>query len=407
VTGDGTAEILVGAPSANVWEHHAGLALVFSYADAAGCSLLYELHDPDAANGDGFGYSLSVVGDLTADGVPEILTGEPYDSSVTGDANGAVLVFSGGDGSFVRRLTDPDAVSRDHLGRAVVGVEDLDDDGWPEVVAGVEWGNLPAGDAGHLTVFSGKDGSVLRRIVDPDATGGERLGWHLAHVEDLDGDGFRDLVAGAYFATVGGKAQAGRAVVFSGKTGAKLRTLDNPDPAAQDQFGYAVASAGDITGDGIPEILVGAPFRDGAAGLDCGQVAVFALESDCDGDGRGPWHDCADGDPDLWSVPSECHDVTFLADRATFTWSPPLEPGNTSGSVLYDTLRSANSSDFDSAECLETDGADLTAYDATPPAVGTLLFYLVRAENACGEGDLGDWGRLPDDTYPRSGASCP
>jgi hypothetical protein len=405
VTGDGIPEILAGAPVSNVYEHHAGIAFVFSYSSSTGCSVLHELYDPDGAFYDYFGYSIAGVGDVTGDGVPDIAVGEYGDDSIT-DVNGAVLIFSGADGSFVRRLLDPDAEWRDYMGYAVAGIEDLNDDGWPEILAGAELGNRPVTDAGHVTVFSGKDGTVLRRISDPDSVGGERLGWSLAVIDDVDGDGVQDIVAGARYAD-SGASLSGRAVVFSGKTGGKLRTLDHPNPATSDYFGYAVAEAGDITGDGITEILVSTPFTDGAAGADTGSVTIFAIESDCDGDGVGPWHDCGDGNPDLWSAPSECRDLLIDGDKATLTWNPPLDPGNTSGSVLYDTLRSSDASDFDTADCLESDEADLTASDSAPVGLGSLFFYLVRGQNDCGEGDLGDWGSLPDDMYPRTGRSCP
>ena len=405
VTGDGVPEILAGAPSSLLWGHQAGVAFVFSYSSATGCEVLYELHDPDAATYDYLGFSIAGIGDVTGDGIPDVAVGEYGDDSVT-DVNGAVLVFSGADGSFVRRLVDPEAQWRDYLGYTVAGIEDLNDDGWPEIVSTAELGNRPVADAGHVTVFSGRDGAVLRRIFDPDSVGGERLGWSLAIVDDVDGDGKQDIVAGARYADTGA-VDSGRVVVFSGATGDKLRTLHPPNPGVSDYFGYAVAAAGDVSGDGVTEILVATPYTDGPAGADTGSVTIFALESDCDGDGDGPWHDCGDEDPDLWSVPSQVLHVAIAADKETITWDPPAEPGNASGTVLYDTVRSSDPTDFDTGTCVETDDTDLTAGDPAAPPPGTGLYYLVRAQNDCGNGDLGDWGIPPDDSYPRTALECP
>jgi hypothetical protein len=70
-------------------------------------------------------------------------------------------------------------------------------------------------------------------------------------------------------------------------------------------------------------------------------------------------------------------------------------------------LRSSDSSDFDAADCIESDDSDLTAEDVPTPDPGIIWFYLVRAQNDCGIGDLGAWGMLPDDTYPREARNCP
>jgi hypothetical protein len=152
---------------------------------------------------------------------------------------------------------------------------------------------------------------------------------------------------------------------------------------------------------------VSTPFNDGSAGADTGMVTIFAIESDCDGDGEGPWHDCTDAEPDLWSAPSECRDFAFALDTVTMTWDPPLEPGNASGSVVYDALRSSDSSDFGSAGCIESNDNDRTVDDLSTPGPGIIWYYLVRAENDCGNGNLGAWGEPPDGLYPREARSCP
>ena len=60
------------------------------------------------------------------------------------------------------------------------------------------------------------------------------------------------------------------------------------------------------------------------------------------------------------------------------TWDAPPESGNSSGPVLYGTFRAFDASDFDSADCIETDESDLTADDSFMPDPGIIRFYLVR-----------------------------
>jgi hypothetical protein len=85
------------------------------------------------------------------------------------------------------------------------------------------------------------------------------FGSAVAGLEDLDGDGRGDLVVGASLSDAKGSG-AGSAYVYSGATGALLWTLRGE--ASGDAFGYAVADAGDVNGDGASDVLVGAPGAD-------------------------------------------------------------------------------------------------------------------------------------------------
>jgi len=70
--------------------------------------------------------------------------------------------------------------------------------------------------------------------------------------------------------------------------------------------------------------------------------------------------------------------------------------------VQYDTLRSPTSSDFTTpATCVETDGLDRSTPDGTLPLPGTVLYYLIRVENACPGGNMGS-----GTSGPRTGNVC-
>jgi hypothetical protein len=135
------------------------------------------------------------------------------------------------------------------------------------------------------------------------------------------------------------------------------------------------------------------------------------LQENSDGDPRGDACDCDPGNSEFWDTPSEVSFLSVLHDQVTgwtqLTWDPPLDPGSTS--VVYDTLRSDLPNDFTGAAlCLESDdGVDLTAEDwAGDPPVGAVVYYLVRAENACplvGTGPAGTDSRR----RPREARACP
>lgn len=398
--GDGVPEIAAGASVANDFLHHQGRVTVFRYDRATNaCAIRFRLWDPDAVIYDNLGYSVAGIGDVNGDGVPDLAAGEPGDD-VLDDNTGSILIFSGADGSIVRRVTDPAAGWRDNLGIDVHGIEDLDGDGVPDLAAATE---RRSGWEGEVILFSGADGTVIRRLTDASTLLAERVGGAIDVVSDVDGDGLDDVLAGARYATVGGVAQSGRALVFSSGTGGILGVLEPPLPVASQLFGFAVAAAGDSTGDGIPEFAVGAPY-DGTAVVNGGSFSVLSLASVCDDDGMSPFEgDCDDTDASLWRRPTEVLDLRFTTGKTVLGWVVPADSGGTAP-IVYDTLRSEAAGSFGEEACFETGETDTGTTDLETPLAGACFFYLVRARNGCGDGDLGSWGELD---WPREAAACP
>jgi photosystem II stability/assembly factor-like uncharacterized protein len=127
------------------------------------------------------------------------------------------------------------------------------------------------------------------------------------------------------------------------------------------------------------------------------------LDGACDGD------DCAPEDSEAWQLPGEAGALLLShtggpAGTTSLAWSA-AEPG--AETVVYDTVSSLAAHDFAldaSVTCVETDdGADTEAQDAGAPAPGAVLFYLVRAQNACGHGPAG----TDSSGQPRVVAGCP
>jgi hypothetical protein len=161
------------------------------------------------------------------------------------------------------RVDDPRRQALAHFGLALAGVGDIDGDGVPDLAAGAPYQNVAGqGDRGQVFLFSGASGARLRTLNDTVPQAGAYFGFALAGVGDVDGDGVPDLAVGAPNKEVAGQDAQGQVFVFSGASGQLVLTLTKPSPQAQAQFGWTLAGVGDVDGDGVPDLAVGAPFQD-------------------------------------------------------------------------------------------------------------------------------------------------
>jgi len=156
----------------------------------------------------------------------------------------------------------------DNLGWTVASIEDLDGDGVRDLLVGAPRTDFGGSTAGSVYALSGSDGSELYRV--DGSSIGELFGHAIAPLPDLDGDGIADWVAGAPFASPGAP-KVGRADVHSGADGSLLFHINGIEQFSL--FGSAVAGAGDANGDTVPDLVVSAPYED-SNGTDAGTVHV-------------------------------------------------------------------------------------------------------------------------------------
>src|ERR1044071_9839265 len=149
--------------------------------------------------------------------------------------------------------------AEEQLGFAVATVPDVDGDGRPDFATSSPTG---ANSFGIVRVYSGATGTLLWSAQGPAA--GSQFGACVAGLGDVDGDGRGDIAVGAYFADFAGALGAGSVRIYSGATGALIR--QHRGDAPDNHMGWSVADAGDVDGDGVDDVIGGAVDDNTAGG---------------------------------------------------------------------------------------------------------------------------------------------
>jgi hypothetical protein len=252
VNGDGVSDVVSGAPGLGNDVGHA-----YVYSGATGRTIA-RLHGPH--RGDAFGAAVSGAGDVNGDGVPDLLVGAPGNGANAGHA----YVISGRTLRVICTLSARRA--GDEFGDGVASTDDLNGDGVPDLIVGASGANPGHGAA---YVYSGRTCKLLFRI--RGERGNVAFGqFFVAGVGDVNGDGVPDVYVGDYASNNAGPA-GGFAAVYSGVDGSLLHAWRG---AAGQGLGPG-RSAGDVNGDGRPDIIVGNyTSSDGAPAA--GKVQIFS-----------------------------------------------------------------------------------------------------------------------------------
>ena len=273
LTGDGTPDLLVGAGGLDIADRLQNRAYL---VDGAAGAIVLDLFTPQTAEDfGGFGAAVAVVGDLNANGTPDLAVGAPGESAdLEGDfsRDGRVYVFDGATGEQLRLVTSPNPQTDGFFGAQLAVVPDLTGDGAPELLVGATDGlNRAVEGEQRAYLLDLTNGNVVFTLAPPADAGARNFFGAALAVADVAGDATDDLLVAAPGASVTGLTFTGQVYVFDGADGTLARTL--PDATAASggtNFGRSLAvmggPTGDPTGDGVPDLLVGARSVPGAPG---------------------------------------------------------------------------------------------------------------------------------------------
>ncbi len=159
-----------------------------------------------------------------------------------------------------------------------IALMDLNGDGIADLVAGSSFAD-PYGmtDAGSVTIYLSEDNVSMNETIVVNGTHpGDLFGWAVANAGDLDGDGFADLAVGAPLADPNGHADAGNVtIVYGGPgfSGSAGAWINSTNDG--EELGYSLAAGGDINRDGMSDLIVGAPFANANGLPSSGRAYVF------------------------------------------------------------------------------------------------------------------------------------
>jgi hypothetical protein len=261
VNGDGFDDVIVGAPN---YDGLAGGGRAYVYTGSGGGLSQAPAWTVGGAIGFAalFGASVSTAGDVNGDGYADVIVGAPGHRS-----GGAAFVYLGSNAGLAARadwIVEGDQID-EAFGVSVACAGDVNGDGYSDVLVGAPMFDGPPNVVGRARLFlgaaTGLDTNSAWTV--QGVYQGARLGSSVAAAGDVNGDGYGDVIIGAPTEYIGFPDE-GRALVYFGAseaTAAAASWASGGDQTAA-AFGYSVASAGDVNGDGHSDVIVGAPLFD-------------------------------------------------------------------------------------------------------------------------------------------------
>ncbi len=263
--GDGINDLIVGSPAYN---NFGGMATLFSslHRKSPETFGIFKWSTSGAKVGESFGSSMAVFSDMNGDEGRDIIVGSPDYNGMYGVGAGRVSAVSGKNGIEIWMIEGNK--SNSNFGSSLLVIDDVNNDDINEFIAGaVNYNGAAGSQAGMIYLYSGATRNLL--WTKEGLSSFEHFGSALSLVDDLDGDGVDDFAVGAP-----DYSGNGRVDTYSSRNLEPMWSIYGS--VTDSEFGSSVVSVGDIDGDKIADLIIGAP-DDGNGRVDAYSGATQSL----------------------------------------------------------------------------------------------------------------------------------